>query len=94
MMTKKTSSVMFTFLLFAVLYLFMKITNMKLDFSGAGFRTQMTPNDEYNRCLAKFQVSGESNSQNKLRDVCGDVDKQSIYKRVFRWPKIYFSKPK
>lgn len=94
MMTKKTSSVLFALILLAVFYLFMKITNMTLDFSGMGFRTQKTLNDEYRRCLAKFQTSRELNSQNKLRDVCGDVDKQSIYKKVFRWPKVYFTKPR
>lgn len=95
-MTKKTSSVLLIFILLASLYLFMKITGLRLDLSSAGFWKEDT--EKFKECLEDYR-SKHPKVEGKISfadyDYCiGVVPKDERYKKVFYWPKIYFSKPK
>lgn len=96
MMPKKISSVLFIFLSLAVFYLFMKITNMRIDLSRAGLQNENT--EKFDKCLKEYEAkfpppSGKISFAS--HDYCiNNIPEKERIKKVFRWPKIYFSKPK
>ena len=66
---------------------------MKIDFSSVGLRTLKEPSSEYRECVTEFQKKINSNNQVSLRDYCGDIEKQSVYRKALRLPRVYFVKP-
>lgn len=96
MMAKKTSTALFIFLLLAILYLFMKITNMKIDLSVAGLHTENT--ETYERCLREYYDEYSRLQPRRpvaAYDYCASIiPERERFKKVFRFPKVYFAEPR